>query len=124
MSLFSLPACDHRLVSLIVMTSSLSAQQRPTKSSHSVIACNYSPHVATVCTLWKDGQSELEKHVWTQVNSKMCAQFKRQENVQNAQSFLFLSFSCCVALCDLLACSSSSGSCPSPVWVYIFVFSI
>lgn len=56
--------------------------------SHSVIACNYSPHVATVCKLWKDGQSELEKHVWTLVNSKMCAQFKRQENVQNAQSFL------------------------------------
>lgn len=54
--------------------------------SHSVIACNYSPHVATVCKLWKDGQSELEKHVWTLVNSKMCAQFKRQENVQNAQS--------------------------------------
>lgn len=62
--------------------------KRPTKSSHSVIACNYSPHVATVCTLWKDGQSELEKHVWTQVNSKMCAQFNRQENVQNAQTFL------------------------------------
>lgn len=86
MSLLSPPA--HRLVSLIVMRSSLSAQRRPTKSSHSVIACNYSPHVAAVCTLWKDGQSELEKHVWTAMNSKMCAQLKWQENVQNAQSLV------------------------------------